>query len=60
MTPGERSSGSIVALYDMKADPAQRETMTYEENGKCHGFKGRIMLSSYPLEHIMSGLYDAA
>jgi len=27
---------TVAALYDMKADPAQRETMTYEEDGGRH------------------------
>src|SRR5215470_11690827 len=27
---------TVAALYDMKADPANRETMTYEEDGGRH------------------------
>ncbi len=27
---------TVAALYDMKADPANRETMTYEEDGERH------------------------
>ena len=27
---------TVARLYDMKADPAQRETMTYEEDGGRH------------------------
>jgi len=27
---------TVAALYDMKADPAHRETMTYEEDGRHH------------------------
>ena len=27
---------TVARLYDMKADPAQRETMTYEEDGDRH------------------------
>jgi hypothetical protein len=27
---------TVAMLYDMKADPAYRETMTYEEDSGCH------------------------
>src|SRR4029450_2459140 len=27
---------TVAALYDLKADPAHRETMTYEEEGSLH------------------------
>ena len=30
------AAGTVAALYDMKADPANRETLTYEEEGERH------------------------
>src|SRR3954467_6051279 len=31
-----QAAGTVAALYDMKADPANREVMTYEEDGSHH------------------------
>src|SRR5262249_4038888 len=30
------AAGTVAALYDMKADPANRDVMTYEEDGDRH------------------------
>ena len=31
-----RGCRTVAAIYDMKADPANRDTMTYEEDGSRH------------------------
>ena len=30
------AAGTVAAIYDMKADPANRDSMTYEEDGGRH------------------------
>src|SRR5215510_2959852 len=30
------AAGTVAAIYDMKADPANRDTMSYEEDGSRH------------------------